>query len=148
MAGTAANYMAGSLLIGTTSDNGALLQVQGSATIASTLTTNGSVIINPTTSSNSFIRLSYSGTNFGLIGSASVLGGSANNLIAYAYGNNPISLHTNNVERIRVKGTGQMRFVPLASDPSGAEAGDVYYNSTTNALKLYDGTVWRTITVV
>lgn len=45
-------------------------------------------------------------------------------------------------ERIRVKSTGQMRFVPLAADPSGGEAGDVYYNSGTNKLRLYDGTNW------
>jgi hypothetical protein len=46
-------------------------------------------------------------------------------------------------ERVRVKGTGQTRFVPLAADPSGAEAGDVYYNSVSNKLKCYNGTTWN-----
>ena len=50
---------------------------------------------------------------------------------------------TSGTERIRVKSGGQMRFVPLAADPSGAEAGDVYYNSTSNKLKCYNGTTWN-----
>jgi hypothetical protein len=45
-------------------------------------------------------------------------------------------------ERMRVKSNGQVRFIPLAADPSGAEAGDVYYNSGTNKLKVYDGSTW------
>jgi hypothetical protein len=130
MAGTAANYLAGKLLIGTTSDNGALLQVQGSATISSTLTTNGSVIINPTAAANSFIRLSYSGTNFGLIGSGSVLGGSANNMIVYAYGNNPISLYTNNIERVTISGTGNL----LVGTTTDIASASVVINSTTQGF--------------
>ncbi len=42
-------------------------------------------------------------------------------------------------ERFRMKSTGQMRFVPLAADPSGAATGDVYYNSSINKLKVYTG---------
>jgi hypothetical protein len=46
-------------------------------------------------------------------------------------------------ERVRVKATGAVRFVPLSADPStGNEAGDVYYNSTTNKLRVYNGTSW------
>lgn len=45
-------------------------------------------------------------------------------------------------ERVRVKHTGQVRFVPLASDPAGAESGDVYYDSGTNKLRVYNGTSW------
>ena len=45
--------------------------------------------------------------------------------------------------KMTLKSTGQVRFVPLASDPSGAEAGDVYYNSTSNKLKCYNGTTWN-----
>jgi hypothetical protein len=43
------------------------------------------------------------------------------------------------VERARVKSTGQVRFVPLDADPAGAETGDVYYNSSTNKLRVYNG---------
>jgi hypothetical protein len=57
-------------------------------------------------------------------------------------GANPISLWTNGSERVRVKANGQARFIPLAADPAGAEAGDVYYNSGTNKLKVYNGTAW------
>jgi len=46
-------------------------------------------------------------------------------------------------ERMRVKATGSVRFVPLSADPStGNEAGDVYYNSSTNKLRVYNGTSW------
>jgi hypothetical protein len=55
----------------------------------------------------------------------------------------PLTLGTNSVERVRIKSTGAVRFVPLAADPaSGNEAGDVYYNSSTNKLRVYDGTNW------
>lgn len=45
-------------------------------------------------------------------------------------------------ERLRLKSAGQLRYVPLAADPAGAEAGDVYYNSSTNKLRVYNGTAW------
>jgi hypothetical protein len=46
-------------------------------------------------------------------------------------------------EAMRIKSTGSVRFVPIAADPaSGNEAGDVYYNSTTNKLRVYNGTAW------
>lgn len=48
----------------------------------------------------------------------------------------------NQEERVRIKSTGQVRFIPLAADPAGAEAGDVYYNSAVNKLKVYNGTSW------
>ena len=41
-----------------------------------------------------------------------------------------------------VKHTGAVRFIPRASDPADPEAGDVYYNSSTNKLRVYDGTSW------
>jgi hypothetical protein len=46
------------------------------------------------------------------------------------------------VERLRIKSTGQLRYVPLAADPAGAENGDVYYNSGTNKLRLYAAGAW------
>lgn len=53
-----------------------------------------------------------------------------------------LSLAANGTERMRVKTNGQVRYVPLAADPAGAEAGDVYYNSGDNKLKVYNGTAW------
>jgi hypothetical protein len=51
-------------------------------------------------------------------------------------------LRTGTTERMRVKADGQVRFIPLAADPASAEAGDVYYNSGTNKLRVYNGTAW------
>ena len=68
------------------------------------------------------------------------------NLDSLIYGSstsNFIYFRTNATERMRVKSAGQVRFVPLASDPAGAEAGDVYYNSSSNKLKCYNGTTWN-----
>jgi hypothetical protein len=53
-----------------------------------------------------------------------------------------IYTRTSGAERLRVKTTGAVRFVPLASDPASGEAGDVYYNSTDNKLRVYNGTSW------
>jgi hypothetical protein len=56
---------------------------------------------------------------------------------------NVAAVVTDEVERMRVKATGAVRFVPLSADPStGNQAGDVYYNSTTNKLRVYNGTSW------
>ena len=33
----------------------------------------------------------------------------------------------------------------LSSDPSGAVAGAIYYNTEVNSLKFYDGTIWSLI---
>lgn len=44
--------------------------------------------------------------------------------------------------KLIVKTTGQTRFVPLGSTPSGAQEGDVYYDFGSKKLKLYNGTAW------
>jgi hypothetical protein len=48
-------------------------------------------------------------------------------------------------ERVRIKAGGQVRFVPRSGNPSGAEAGDVYYDSSDNKLKVYNGTSWENL---
>ena len=35
--------------------------------------------------------------------------------------------------------------VALETDPVGSRIGDLYYNTTENALKYYDGTAWNLI---
>lgn len=51
---------------------------------------------------------------------------------------------TSRSERVRVKPAGQVRFVPMASAPTvDVEAGDVYYDSTTNKLRCYNGSTWN-----
>jgi hypothetical protein len=56
-----------------------------------------------------------------------------------------LALGINGTERVRVKATGQVRFLPLSSAPSGAESGDVYYNSTDNKLYCHNGTTWNAL---
>jgi hypothetical protein len=130
MAGTADNYLAGKLGIGTTNI--------GSSFIAAINGGNG-------TTTGPLLVFQNSGTGTGN-NNGFIIGNYPIDAYVYNYENAPIIFGTNNVERVRIKATGQMRFVPLASDPSGAEAGDVYYNSTTNKLKVYNGTTWETIT--
>jgi hypothetical protein len=55
--------------------------------------------------------------------------GTAGNVITYA-------------ERMRIKPNGSVRYIPMAT-PSSSEAGDVYYDSSTNKLRCYDGTSWN-----
>jgi parallel beta-helix repeat protein len=54
-----------------------------------------------------------------------------------------VELNSGGASRFIAKGTGQSNFVPLASAPSGASEGDVYFNTTTKKLQCYDGTVWQ-----
>ena len=55
-------------------------------------------------------------------------------------GSSPNSL----TERFRIKQGGQVRFVPLAAAPTlNVEAGDVYYDTGTNKLRVWNGTAWQ-----
>ena len=45
-------------------------------------------------------------------------------------------------ERLRIKSNGSVRYTPMAT-PASAEAGDVYYDSSTNKLRCYNGTSWN-----
>jgi hypothetical protein len=38
-----------------------------------------------------------------------------------------------------------MRLQPRATDPSSGSAGDIYYNSAVNKLKIHNGTTWKTV---
>jgi len=43
---------------------------------------------------------------------------------------------------IQVKATGQLRFQPLASNPSSPASGDLYYNSSSQNFQFYNGSGW------
>jgi hypothetical protein len=146
MDGTAANYMAGSLGIGST-----VIETKLDIDISSTSTSvafGNSIKVentNTTVGNISALMLSQAGDAAATIAgihTSRTAGSRTSDLAFYSYQQSGSGI----TERVRVKSTGQMRFVPLASDPSGAEAGDVYYNSTTNKLKVYNGTTWETIT--
>lgn len=38
-----------------------------------------------------------------------------------------------------------LRLVNLSSDPGSASAGDIYYNSSSQAIKLYNGSSWTEV---
>jgi parallel beta-helix repeat protein len=44
--------------------------------------------------------------------------------------------------KVILRDTGAFNFVPQAQ-PATAQAGDVYYSSSTNKLRCYDGTIWN-----
>ena len=41
---------------------------------------------------------------------------------------------------------GALNLVPLAADPTSPSKGDIYFNSVSNKLKIYNGTAWETVT--
>jgi hypothetical protein len=122
------------------------------ATAKMTLDASGNLIVNGTTQ---FAKISSYVTNSGTFQSAlgATNGSNSDFLVRIKTSVSDIYNSVGNLtlstgggggtERVRVKNTGQLRFVPLAADPSGAEAGDVYYNSTDNKLKCYNGTTWN-----
>ncbi len=64
---------------------------------------------------------------------------------------NDIRFYTNGFNstgnlRVKIKKEGQVNFAPLAADPATPEEGDVYFNSVSHKLKLYNGTGWETVT--
>jgi len=56
---------------------------------------------------------------------------------------NTLDLISSSTVRATVKQNGQVNFAPLGAAPSGAAAGDVYYDSSTNKLRCYNGTSWN-----
>lgn len=115
--GTAPSSFGGSIGIGTTAPD-SILHMRSASTLNWKLENTGA---------NGATVASFAGVGAGSFGAIS---------------NHPVFFYTNNAERMRVKATGQVRFVPLSADPSGQETGDVYYNSTTNKLRVYNGTAW------
>lgn len=125
----------GNVGIGTTSPNGdTRLHVvkDGASEIAAIR------VENPATSGNSVSRLDV----FNGRGVQMSLQTFQTAAILNVTSNHELQLRTNNAERMRIKSTGQVRFIPLSADPSGAESGDVYYNSSTNKLRVHNGTSW------
>lgn len=55
---------------------------------------------------------------------------------------NAVAISTVGSERLRVKSTGGVKYVPLATAPATPEEGEVYFDSTTKKLRVYDGTAW------
>lgn len=136
--GTSGNYA--SYLAFATRANG------GSMTERMRITSAGEVGIGRTPSSGYMLDIDHpTDTRIGLYNAGTRIGilQAASSLFSISgVSTNPIALLTNGAERARIKSNGQVRFIPLAADPANAEAGDVYYNSGTNKLRVYNGTAW------
>ncbi len=152
----------GNVLIGTTTDAGYKLDVNGTARVTgNTLISAGNLSIFSTVTSRRINIQTGNGTQCAITGIYDS-GGS----LQAAFGIEAISTNSfqlastasirfyagstiGNIateptnERMRIKSTGQVRYFPLASAPTGAEAGDVYYNSTDNKHYGYNGTTWN-----
>lgn len=117
-----------------------------SATERMRITSAGEVGIGRTPSSGYMLDIDHpTDTRIGLYNAGTRIGvlQAASSLFSISgVSTNPIALLTNGAERARIKSNGQVRFIPLAADPANAEAGDVYYNSGTNKLRVYNGTAW------
>lgn len=117
----------GNFLIGTTTDAGQKLQVNGTGLFSNFVTASYFKSL----SGSQYTEYIYDG-----------IYSTATDMYHNAQGNFSQRFLTNGSTRNIIKNTGQFRFVPLAADPAGAETGDVYYNSGTNKLRLYDGSNW------
>lgn len=195
-AGTAPNYMAGNLLVGTTSNTGEKLQVGGTMKVTGNVavdtnvlfvdtandrvgigTASPSVLLHSSGVDGSYtnvfrltntanlgttlwantvshdIQFHYTDGSMGgsvVYGSIRAVGNPNSGVIGAGTIDTDLSFLTAGydvggglTEKFRIKATGQIRFVPRATAPSGAEAGDVYYNSTDNKHYGYDGTTWN-----
>jgi hypothetical protein len=150
----------GNLLVGTTTDSGEKLQVDGSAKIT------GNTIIGNASTADVFSR-AYSGKILGISSSgqsAIELNSATGNGVYFDMGVNssrtlgiysdttnseisttgayPLLLSTNSVPRLTIKTNGSINYTPMAT-PASAVAGDVYYDSTSNKLRCYNGTSWN-----
>lgn len=127
----------GNLLIGTTTDNGNKLQVNGNSNFTGTM-----LVSTPGTGTGVIFRHLAGTNNPGLFISTVEASGKVLAVASGSTGSLDLGLGGGGGETFTLKGEGQARFVPRATDPAAQQAGDVYFNSTSNKLRLYDGTNW------
>jgi len=58
-----------------------------------------------------------------------------------------VAISTGGSERVRFKDNGVLRYVPIATEPSTAESGDVYYHSGLRRMRMYNGFRWQSLAV-
>lgn len=142
------------LLIGTQSDTGEKIQVNGTARINGNVNigTNaisyGALQINGSNSANILLYDGYATTTIQSYNASAFtilnqIGATSTNLMNYDYTTKDLTFQTNgNNTRLTLKSNGSVRYTPMAT-PGTASAGDVYYDSTSNKLRCYNGTIWN-----
>jgi hypothetical protein len=70
-----------------------------------------------------------------------VAGGQSNPYYLYTDSSRNFIFQDSGTERLTIKSTGAIRYVPMASDPAGA-SGDLYYSSS-GFFKMHNGTAWQ-----
>lgn len=121
----------GNIAIGSTTDSGKKLAVTGDIKVFS-----GVFAVNDTGTGDG-LTIFHSGSNTMNIqqNNNAVLN------ITTSGASGDIVFNPNSSGAMRITGSGGVRIIPRATAPTPA-AGTLYYDSTTNKLKLYDGTSW------
>jgi hypothetical protein len=100
---------------------------------------------NNTTGSNN-IFIGYSTQPISATESNRTFIGNGSTATSVIYGNLLLGSTTDGGQKFQVTGTsklsGKVNFTPMAT-PGTPAAGDVYYDSTTNKLRCYNGTIWN-----
>jgi hypothetical protein len=167
-AGTANNYLAGKLVIGKTSVSTFALDVNGTARVSGDLTVSKNQnagtrfdVINTTSGTGSYAEYRIqAGTGSASLGKFSgtttaykfinandsyfsnFTNGDIGFLNDFATGNIKFGAGGSSTAHMTIKANGSVRYQPMAT-PASSEAGDVYYDSSTNKLRCYNGTSWN-----
>jgi hypothetical protein len=162
----------GNIGIGTTTDAGFRLDVNGTARVQSALTATANINVD-SGATNSAILFKTAGTSKGVIGTDNSIFGVNNSIIGlYVYGANDFELSTNNIRRLIAKGNGNILIgttTDIASSKLTVEsttqgflpprmtttqknaiaspaAGLVVYDTTLGKLCVRTASAWETIT--
>ena len=164
---------AGRLLLGTTTEGTFLLDVNGTARVSGASTFGGNMTLSLNQNSNtsltvsntttgtfavsevvlqsntvaSFGKTSSSYATFKTIVASDVYiynagAGDITMLNNFSSGNIKFTAGGSSTVYMTIKSNGSVRYQPMAT-PGTAQAGDVYYDSTSNKLRCYDGTTWN-----
>jgi hypothetical protein len=88
-------------------------------------------------------NLSINWQNRSLVDTSQALAIDYNVRTLYDTAQNP-SVDFSSTDRLAVSKV--LNIISLSSDPASGNAGDIYFNSTLNKLKFYNGTAWETVT--
>lgn len=129
------NRSLGDAIIGSSTNlNLGKLQITGDAYVSNQMISDGAFYARKNGSAgivNTFFQQSISGTTYAMNMQMSPTGG----IVFWTFNGSWAN-------RLTIKDTGQLRFVPLAAAPAGAENGDMYYNNATHKFMGYANGAW------